>query len=498
MKKRFSKISIHSLGFRIFVLLAVMIVFFCALVVYNNMAAFGLMLERIHENSENTLVLYQKSLDENLSRPETYLYVFALNDADLLSLRAAEPQTTSWYVTLNRIKKSFENAAPNYTVDGFFCYQEATDALVLYDQTSNPPPLLWNYIRGIANTEDPSSVWNLNEIDGTSWMAVSHELKETPLSLTLLLKDSEYTKYQANFYFIAFIVSLGLFVVWLLLSASLYRWVLHPVHMLTHALEQLRGGDLKVRIPDDAMLDEFREMMTAFNDMVEEIDDLKIENYEKQLSRQKLEALYLKQQITPHFMINCLNTIYQLTENNHADLARQMLQNLSVHLRYTLSSGQTVSLLEELKLVKNYVELSSIRYPGALRLLPSCEESLQNATVVPLMLLNFVENTVKYEVVMGKVLDIHIDVTAREKNQCTRLHICIWDTGRGFSENMLAVLQNLDTYVNSEQEHIGITNVVLRLRQIFPDAAFTFCNRSGAGAQITIDFPYVPFFRIDG
>ena len=289
MKKRFSKISIHSLGFRIFVLLAVMIVLFCALVVYNNTAAFGLMLERIHENSENTLVLYQKSLDENLSRPETYLYVFALNDTDLLSLRAAEPQTTSWYTTLNRIKKSFENAAPNYTVDGFFCYQEATDALVLYDQTSNPPPLLWNYIRGIANTEAPSSVWNLNEIngkyylvrilnlngyllgayistdtllgtlvdtktqdsllyfsdgslllrtpsndvrleaprlkwrrypsyeiDGTSWMAVSHELKETPLSLTLLLKDSEYTKYQTNFYIIAFIVSLGLFVVWLL------------------------------------------------------------------------------------------------------------------------------------------------------------------------------------------------------------------------------------------------------------------------------------------
>lgn len=55
-------------------------------------------------------------------------------------------------------------------------------------------------------------------------MAVSHELKETPLSLTLLLKDSEYTKYQTNFYIIAFIVSLGLFVVWLLLSASLYRW----------------------------------------------------------------------------------------------------------------------------------------------------------------------------------------------------------------------------------------------------------------------------------
>lgn len=170
LKKRFSKISIHSLGFRIFVLLAVMIVLFCALVAYNNTAAFGLMLERIHENSENTLVLYQKSLDENLSRTETYLYVFALNDADLLSLRAAEPQTTNWYITLNRIKKSFENATPNYTVDGFFCYQEATDALVLYDQTTNPTPFLWNYIREIAKTEDPSSVWNLNEINGKYYL----------------------------------------------------------------------------------------------------------------------------------------------------------------------------------------------------------------------------------------------------------------------------------------------------------------------------------------
>lgn len=216
-------------------------------------------------------------------------------------------------------------------------------------------PLLLRTPSNDVRLEAPRLKWRRYpsyDIDGTSWMAVSHELNETPLSLTLLLKASEYTKYQSSFYLLALIVSLGLFVIWLLLSASLHRWVLHPVHMLTHALEQLRGGDLKVRIPDDAMLDEFRKMTTAFNDMVEEIDDLKIANYEKQLARQKLEALYLKQQITPHFMINCLNTIYQLTENNHADLARQMLQNLSVHLRYTLSSGQTVSLLEELNLVK--------------------------------------------------------------------------------------------------------------------------------------------------
>ena len=74
MSKKEFKISIHSLSFRILVLLFSMIVFFLGLVIYNNTAAFRFLLKRIHENSENTLVLYQKNLDENLSRTETYLY----------------------------------------------------------------------------------------------------------------------------------------------------------------------------------------------------------------------------------------------------------------------------------------------------------------------------------------------------------------------------------------------------------------------------------------
>ena len=560
MKKRFSKISIHSLGFRIFVLLAVMIVFFCALVVYNNMAAFGLMLERIHENSENTLVLYQKSLDENLSRPETYLYVFALNDADLLSLRAAEPQTTSWYVTLNRIKKSFENAAPNYTVDGFFCYQEATDALVLYDQTSNPPPLLWNYIRGIANTEDPSSVWNLNEIngkyylvrilnlngyllgayistdtllgtlvntktqdsllyfsdgslllrtpsndvrleaprlkwrrypsyeiDGTSWMAVSHELKETPLSLTLLLKDSEYTKYQANFYFIAFIVSLGLFVVWLLLSASLYRWVLHPVHMLTHALEQLRGGDLKVRIPDDAMLDEFREMTTAFNDMVEEIDDLKIENYEKQLSRQKLEALYLKQQITPHFMYNTLNSIkcYAMIHDQKeiAAVIEDFVELLQTCIR---KKGTFLTVAEEIQVLENYIHLQEFRNGEDYQVAYEIEREAEQCLIPRLILQPLVENALIHGL---DLKNNRKDLTIEAYTSGSRLYMKVRDNGRGMTQEQIEELLKKKGKKTKGLTAVGISNIQERLKLYYGTQAKLLLKSSGEGTEAIIYLP---------
>ena len=85
-------------------------------------------------------------------------------------------------------------------------------------------------------------------------------------------------------------------------------------------------------------------MAKTYNIMVSEIKDLKINVYEQQIAHEKLESQYLKQQITPHFMINCLNTASQLTEYGEPELARRLLRELSVHLRYVLSSGKTVRL----------------------------------------------------------------------------------------------------------------------------------------------------------
>lgn len=559
----------HSLRARISLLLCCMFVLFCALALYNNMAAFQLLLDRIHSNTEDTLVLYQKHLDEDLDRTETYLYTFAVNNKNLIALKTATPKSSAWYPALYRLRSEFESALPTYTADGFFCYAEAEQELIMYDASYSPNPSIRSTIRTMLDRDDidlgswflyeingryylvrilnlygfrlgayvstdtlldtliqtgnsdsrlyftdgtmvlrtPSTSFFLNprntkgtyftcEFDDTSWLATSQPLDHTSLSLSLFLPSSEYMKSRSAFYSIAFIVSLFLLVIWLSLFTSLHRWVLHPVSRLTHALEQLRSGNFNVQIAETRQLNEFQTMTDTFNDMVSEIKDLKIDVYEKQLARQKLEALYLKQQITPHFMINCLNTVYQLTEIDQSELAQKMIRDLSAHLRYTLSSGQTVSLSEELNLVRNYIDLSSIRYPNALKLSISSDPQYENATVVPLLLLTFVENTVKYEIVMGKLLNMHIEIKPVFKDNCTFLHLCLWDSGRGFSPDMLALLDNLETYLQTETEHIGIVNVILRMRPIFPDATFTFCNRLQAGAQIDMEFPYVPFFPV--
>lgn len=62
-----------------------------------------------------------------------------------------------------------------------------------------------------------------------------------------------------------------------------------------------------------------------------------------------------------------------------------------------------------------------------------------------------------------------------------------------FSEDILAVLQKLDTYVNSEQEHIGITNVVLRLRQIFPTRLLLLATAPAQALRLPLIFLTFPF-----
>lgn len=276
------------------------------------------------------------------------------------------------------------------------------------------------------------------------------------------------------------------------------RWVIQPLHNLSMAISSLRSGNLETVVNNQDVSAEFKDVYEAFNEMVSEIKTLKIGIYEEKLSRQSVQMQYLKLQIAPHFLINCISMVYQLLEIGRYDLSKLMLKDLSNHLRYTLSSGETVSLKQEITHVENYIELSKIRYPNSINLYTDCSPDSLSATVIPLLIHNFVENTIKYEVAMDKPIDIHIRTSLMKKENKDYLHISIWDTGSGYSEKILKKLQNIDEYVKvSRTERIGISNVIERAFLEFgtDKCHFHFSNRMGAGAQVQMELPYIPFTK---
>lgn len=284
--------------------------------------------------------------------------------------------------------------------------------------------------------------------------------------------------------------------VWIFITILMKKMILNPALRLTNALKEVGKGNLTPIAKATSSLEEFITIRNVYNDMITQIKDLKIDAYEQKIEHQKLETQYLKQQIAPHFMINCLNTAYQLTEFGELELSKKMLRSLSDHLRYILSSRQKVSLSEELKLVQNYIEMSKIRYPESIEFNLTVDELSKDSTVVPLLILNFIENTIKHNAVMGRKLTIDVDARSEDPDFSGRLYIVIKDSGKGFNKEALLFLKNIDTNYIDNSSHIGIQNTILRAKDALPTTLFQFYNdEENGGAVIKIDMPYRRFVQ---
>ena len=148
------------------------------------------------------------------------------------------------------------------------------------------------------------------------------------------------------------------------------------------------------------------------------------------LAREAQEAQLraLRYQINPHFLFNTLNSLSSLILSQRTDVAERMLMNLSTFFRATLSADPTadVSLEEEIKLQRLYLDIEQIRFPDRLAVEVDVPDSLQSARVPVLILQPIVENAVKYGVAKSRK-SVSVKVTAYE--EAGRLHIKVRDDG---------------------------------------------------------------------
>lgn len=120
---------------------------------------------------------------------------------------------------------------------------------------------------------------------------------------------------------------------------------------------------------------------------------------EKELVKQKLESEMnqLKAQLNPHFLFNTLNSIYVLARNR-SELASEAVMRLSKLLRYMVyeSNKQLTGIEEELKIIKDYMELQQLRFVNGINLKYMEEIDNKAEQIPPLLLLPIIENAYKF------------------------------------------------------------------------------------------------------
>lgn len=118
----------------------------------------------------------------------------------------------------------------------------------------------------------------------------------------------------------------------------------------------------------------------------------------------KTELNFLKNQVSPHFFFNALNTIYSMIETDQkgAQKVTHKLSKLMRYLVYETEKREYISLEEELEFVEHYVELTKLRLPENVQVTMSVNVENRMMSVPPLLFLTFVENAFKHGVTLRR------------------------------------------------------------------------------------------------
>lgn len=143
---------------------------------------------------------------------------------------------------------------------------------------------------------------------------------------------------------------------------------------------------------------------------------LERERQEAEVARRDAELKGLRQQISPHFLLNTLNNIYALTAIS-SDRAQQAIIQLSQMLRHMLYENQQkmVEFSSECRFISSYVDLMKLRMASNVKVnvdivIPDNDKS----KVAPLLFISLVENAFKHGVSSTEPSTISIRLEATD------------------------------------------------------------------------------------
>ena len=309
------------------------------------------------------------------------------------------------------------------------------------------------------------------------------------------------TAFRADFdmNYIFAMLGLGVFLVSsIALILFLNRRIMYrPLQSFSQTMQRIGDGNLAVRMNETSHVYDFNEIYAVFNQLIDNIQTLKLDVYEKELSKQRVEQQFLHIQLRNHFFLNCLNILYALAQTKDCELIQQMVLYLVGYFRHISQDGiKSVSLLSEIEHVKDYISIQQIRFPGRIQFNYTMDAELESFLVPPLIILTFIENSIVHaQGPKRSIMCIDMELIAKKKSDGTYLCIHISDNGRGFTSEQLKMLNAPVADVQIGAEHgIGIHNIRNRLNLLYGNKALLIISNAplGHGAVIEMELPPWP------
>ena len=260
--------------------------------------------------------------------------------------------------------------------------------------------------------------------------------------------------------------------------------ITEPLGHLTESMQVVEKGHFEEA--KEIELDIYREdeiglLSKEFKVMVEELDHLIKENYEKQILLKDTKYKMLRAQINPHFLYNTLNVLNWMIKAGRNEEAGKMIIELGAILHYSFAKLPYATVKEELDMVRSYIAIQKIRYQGRIDFAVT-EEGATEQYMIPRMIIQpLVENAINYGA--EPYLDVcKITVSVKESADSVILEVA--DTGAGMTEQKLRQIRNMD--FKPKGHGIGLKNIKERILMDDENSSFTIDSEIGKGTVVTV------------
>lgn len=255
---------------------------------------------------------------------------------------------------------------------------------------------------------------------------------------------------------VLFVVTVGIM---LRRSFRFSRSITRPVTEILGNVREVGRGNFEIsEVDTDSM--EIEELDAGIRRMAEKIEQL-LQSVKKEEEMQHLTQLQLLQaQVNPHFLYNTLDTIIWLIEGGQNDDAVEMISNLSVFFRTSLSKGNDViTLSEEKRHTVSYLEIQQSRYRDILEFEIHIPEEFNEVMVPKLTLQPLAENAL-YHGIKNKRGGGKILIEGEKRGDDLILRVT--DNGQGMKKERLLEIQHAIRI--GERAGFGLSAVAERLR----------------------------------
>jgi hypothetical protein len=193
---------------------------------------------------------------------------------------------------------------------------------------------------------------------------------------------------------------------------------------------------------------------------------LEKENIETQMAM-------LRNQVSPHFIMNTLNNIHSLVDID-AELSKEAIVKLSKMLRYMLYEHESgnVKLSREFEFIQSYIDLMKLRVNENIMVQLHIPEQYKDVEIPALLFISYIENAFKHGVSYKH--DSFIDILFRIDDKDLFFQVTNSVHSIEFTHNT---------------KGIELKNSQHRLNLLYPDKHELIVNNTGSEFQVKLKIP---------